>query len=141
MSILIHFPDENSEFMWGLLIATWTKGEPPPQLSHIDPEKLKVPASLADLRAQIELVGIKVTIPDSYTGLTVVREGPQNLVVRLPEKSQLIMAEKALREGSVRYILPHFYATFLGPLRSDTPEDMLKLQTFRIGDYAIATCM
>jgi hypothetical protein len=141
MSFLVEFHDENSELMFGMLIATWTKGVASPEFSHIDPARLRVPRDLADLRAQCELVGIKVTIPDSYTSLAVVREGPDTLVLRLPEKSQLIEAEQGLQAGSLRYRLPRFYATFLGPLRADTPEDRLKFQKFRIGDYAIATCM
>ena len=141
MSVLIEFHDENSELMWGLLVGTWTKGKAAPQFSHIDPAKLRVPVDLADLRAQCDLVGIKVTIPDTYTRLAVVKEGPETLVLQLPERSQLISAEQGLQSGSLRYKLPRFYATFLGPLNAETPEKRLEFQKFRIGDYAIATCM
>src|SRR5262245_20199511 len=134
------FEDEHSEFLWGLLVATWTKGEPVGELSHIPADQLQAPADLADLLRQLGLVGIETTIPPQYTGLEVVREKPGTLLVRLPEKEELIAAEQTLA-NSEGYRLPHFYETFLGPLHADTPAKQLEFQKCRIGDYAIAGCM
>lgn len=134
------FEDEHSEFLWGLLVATWTKGEPVTELSHIPADQLQAPVDLADLTRQINLLQIKVSIPSQYTGLQLVRETPGKLLVRLPEKEELIAAEESLANG-VSYRLPHFYEKFLGPLHTETPQERLEFQKCRIGDYAIAGCM
>jgi hypothetical protein len=83
---------------------------------------------------------IKASNLSKYTDLEVVREKPGVLLVRLPEKQELIDAEASLATGG-NYRLPHFYAKFIGPLQAETLADRLEFQKCRIGDYAIAGCM
>jgi hypothetical protein len=136
----IWFDDEHSEFLWGQLVATWTKGEPVPELSHFSAEQLKAPVVLADLVRQLDLLQIKASNLSKYTDLEVVREKPGVLLVRLPEKQELIDAEASLETGG-NYRLPHFYEKFIGLLQAETLEQRLEFQKCRIGDYAIAGCM
>jgi len=134
--------DEQSELRWGHLVATWVHGKPVPELGHIPAEQLQEPVSLADLQRQIRLVGISATNPENYyTGLRIVREQPGTLLVRLPEKGELSRAEQGLENGTLHYRLPRFYETFLGALHVDTAAKKLEFQSYRIGDYAIASCM
>ena len=136
----IWFPDEHSEHLWGLLVASWTKGEPVPELSHIPAAELKAPVDLADLKRQLALLQLEPSNLEKYTDLEVVSEKPGILLIRLPEKEELSAAEASLANGE-SYRLPHFYAKFIGTLQAETLDERLEFQKCRIGDYAIAGCM
>lgn len=129
----------NSEENWGKLVKTWATGVS--HFSTVTVDKLPVPRTLAELKAQCGLPGINIdiTIPASITGLAILQAGPETFAMRLPSKSMVEQAEAALGSGSA-YQLPYFYKDFCGPLRALNNTEKKLLQTLRIGDYSISYC-
>jgi hypothetical protein len=126
----------STEVAWGRLVKTWATGKSSFPAVSID--KLPVPRTLDDVKAQCALVGVQITIPARITGLAVLQHGPETLALRLPAKSMVEAAEADIQQG-LDYMIPHFYEVFCGPLNVP-PAQRLDFQACRIGDYSIATC-
>jgi len=126
-----------SEVAWGRLVKTWATGKS--NFPAVSIDKLPVPRTLDDLKAQCALVGVQITIPAKFTGFAVIQHGPETLALRLPAKAMVEAAEADLDQG-LDYNLPHFYEVFCGPLNVQ-PAQRLDFQACRIGDYSIASCM
>jgi hypothetical protein len=126
-----------SETAWGRLVKTWATGKS--NFPTVSIDKLTVPRTLDDLKAQCTLVGVEITIPAKITGLAVIQHGPETLALRLPAKAMVEAAEADLDQG-LTYAIPHFYTVFCGPL--NVPQAQRKdFQACRIGDYSIASCL
>ena len=126
----------STEVVWGRLVKTWATGKS--YFPAVSIDKLPVPRSLADLKAQCTLVGVEITIPAKITGLAVLQHGPETLALRLPAKAMVEAAEADLDAG-LAYGIPHFYEVFCGPLNVPAAERK-NFQACRIGDYSIASC-
>jgi hypothetical protein len=127
----------STEVMWGRLVKTWATGKS--NFPAVSVDKLPVPRTLDDLKAQCLLVGVEITIPTHITGLAVIQHGPETLALRLPAKSMVEAAEADLNAGAA-YIIPHFYEVFCGALNVPAAERR-NFQACRIGDYSISQCM
>ena len=85
---------------WGKLVKTWATGksyfenDSPP----ITIDKLPIPRTLDELKAQTLLVGAGVTIPANVVGLAIVQYTPDTMVIRLPPKARIEATEKTLSE-------------------------------------------
>jgi hypothetical protein len=126
-----------TEAAWGRLVKTWATGKS--NFPAVSIDKLPVPRTLDDIKAQCLLVGVEITIPAAYTGLAVLQHGPEVLALRLPAKAMVEAAEADLDQG-LTYAIPHFYEVFCGPLNVQ-PADRKTFQACRIGDYSISSCM
>jgi hypothetical protein len=130
----------NSYLRWGKLIKTWATGrsyfedDTPP----ISIDRLPVPRSLDELKAQCQLVRAGVVIPPGIVGLAVVQYSADTLVIRLPPKERIEAMEQALGGGSGKYPFPSLYADFMG--RDLTPAEKFDAHACRIGDYTISLC-
>ena len=102
-----------SEVDWGRLVKTWATGKS--NFPAVSVDKLPVPRTLDELRAQCALVGVEITIPAKFTGFAVIQHGPETLALRLPAKTMVEAAEADIEQG-LDYHLPHFYEIFCGPL-------------------------
>lgn len=124
---------------WGKLIKTWATGrsyfedDTPP----ISIDRLPVPRTLDELKAQCTLVRAGVTIPPGIVGLALVQYSADTLVVRLPPKERVEAMEQSLG-GSGAYPFPNFYRDFIG--RDLTPAEKVDAHACRIGDYTISLC-
>jgi hypothetical protein len=125
-----------TEAAWGRLVKTWATGKS--YFPAVSVDKLPVPRTLDDIKAQCTLVGVEITLPPKFTGLAVLQHGPETLALRLPAKEMVEAAEARLSQG-LDYRIPHFYDVFCGPLVVQ-PADRLTFQACRIGDYSIASC-
>ncbi len=96
----------STETAWGRLVKTWATGKS--NFPAVSVDKLPVPRTLDDLKAQCALVGVQITIPAKITGLAIIQHGPETLALRLPAKAMVEAAEADLTQG-VDYVLPHFY--------------------------------
>ncbi len=126
---------ENFE-QWGRLIKTWATG-----VDHIrNGNSYPRPTTIEELRAQAANAGAILTMPDTYTDLTLVQGDRQHLVLRLPAKDILEAAEVELGTPGARYLLPSFYSTeAFNDARPDI-EDPMRFHDMRIGDYTISNC-
>lgn len=125
-----------TEVLWGRLVKTWATGKSNFPTTSID--KLPVPRTLDELKAQCTLVGVEITVPAKFTGFAVIQHGPETLALRLPAKAMVEAAEADLDQG-LPYALPHFYEVYCGPLNVQ-PNQRKDFQACRIGDYSIASC-
>ena len=131
----------NSEENWGKLVKTWATGKS--YFPTVSVDKLPVPRTIADLKAQCALPGVNVdiTIPASFTGLTVIQHSPETIALRLPAKKMVEDAEAQFAQPNSTYTLPNFYKQYCGPLQPLPNAEAKKLfQALRIGDYSISTC-
>jgi hypothetical protein len=133
---------------WGLLIKTWATGK-----SYFDGtglgsvsigvpiQKLPVPRTVDEVRAQAGSVGVGLVIPQNIKGLAVVQYSSDTLVLRLPPKDRIEAREAKLADGSTSgYEFPDFYKSFMErPLPLSLPE-LLEAHASRIGDYTISMC-
>ena len=126
---------------WGKLVKTWATGKSyfendfPP----ITIDKLPIPRTLDELKAQTLLVGAGVTIPANVVGLAIVQYTPDTMVIRLPPKARIEATEKNLSEpGLIEYDLPDFYADFIN--RPLDVKERLEMHACRIGDYTMSMC-
>jgi hypothetical protein len=126
-----------TEVTWGRLVKTWATGKS--YIPAVSVDKLPVPRTLDDLKAQCLLAGVEITIPAKLTGLAVIQHGPETLALRLPAKAMVEAAEADLDAGAA-YMIAHFYEVFCGPLNVPAAERK-NFQACRIGDYSIASCM
>ncbi|MFZ0853219.1 MAG: hypothetical protein WAO08_28980 [Hyphomicrobiaceae bacterium] len=133
--------DVESFLNWGKLVKTWATGksyfqnDSPP----ITIDKLPIPRTLDELKAQTLLVGAGVTIPANVVGLAIVQYTPYTLVIRLPPKARIEAMEKSLSEpGTTPYDLPDFYADFIN--RPLDVKERLEMHACRIGDYTMSMC-
>src|SRR5262249_7901617 len=99
----------NSYLRWGKLIKTWATGrsyfeDDNPQIAI---DRLPVPRSLDELKAQCQLVRAGVVIPPGVIGLAIVQYSADTLVIRLPPKDRIEAMEQALA-GSGKYPFPGF---------------------------------
>ena len=86
-----------TEVAWGRLVKTWATGKS--NFPAVSVDKLPVPRTLEDLKAQCALVGVEITIPAKITGLAIIQPGPETLALRLPAKSMVEAAEADLDQG------------------------------------------
>jgi hypothetical protein len=126
---------------WGKLVKTWATGksyfenDSPP----ITIDKLPIPRSIDELKAQMLLVGAGVSIPANVVGLAVVQYTPDTMVIRLPPKARIEAMEKTLSEpGMIAYDLPNFYADF--GTRELNVKERFDMHACRIGDYTMSMC-
>lgn len=126
----------STEAAWGRLVKTWATGKS--NFPAVSIDKLPVPRTLDDIKAQCVLVGVEITVPEKITGLVVIQHSPETLALRLPSKTMVEEAEADLDQG-VPYPIPHFYEVFCGPLNVP-PGERKTFQACRIGDYSIGTC-
>lgn len=130
--------DAESEENWGNLIKTWATGRS--YFPAVEISKLPVPRSLDEIKHQCGLVGVNITIDPSMKTLTIIQHSPEAFTIRLPPKTMIEDAEKALREGTIDYALPHFYEVYCGDLQVGPGEERVRLQACRIGDYSLSVC-
>jgi hypothetical protein len=126
---------------WGKLVKTWATGksyfenDSPP----ITIDKLPIPRTIDELKAQMLLVGAGVFIPPNVVGLAVVQYTPDTMVIRLPPKARIEATEKKLSEpGTTAYDLPGFYADFIN--RPLDVQERFDMHACRIGDYTMSMC-
>jgi hypothetical protein len=127
---------------WGKLIKTWATGKS--YFEHDTPpigiDKLPIPHSIEELRAQMVLVGAEALLPPpNVVGLAIVQYTPDTMVVRLPPKARIEAMEKILEQpGASAYNFPSFYADFGNrPLERD---EKFAVHACRIGDYTMSMC-
>jgi hypothetical protein len=131
---------------WGLLVKTWATGK-----SYFDGstqggvsigvpiEKLPVPRTVDEVRAQAGLVGVGLVIPQNVKGLAVVQYSSDTFALRLPPKDRIEAKEANLAEGGPsKYGFPDFYKDFIG--RDLNKTERLEAHACRIGDYTISMC-
>ena len=129
-----------SYLAWGKLVKTWATGksyfkdDSPP----IGLDKLPIPHSIEELRAQMVLVGAEALAPPPHVvGLAIVQYTPDTMVVRLPPKARIEAKEKTLEQPG-GYDFPSFYADFINrPLERD---ERFAVHACRIGDYTMSMC-
>jgi hypothetical protein len=129
-----------SYLAWGKLVKTWATGksyfedDSPP----IGLDKLPIPHSIEELRAQMVLVGAEALLPPPHVvGLAIVQYTPDTMVVRLPPKARIEAKEKTLEQPGA-YDFPSFYADFINrPLERD---ERFAVHACRIGDYTMSMC-
>jgi hypothetical protein len=129
-----------SYLAWGKLVKTWATGksyfedDSPP----IGLDKLPIPHSIEELRAQMVLVGAEALLPPPHVvGLAIVQYTPDTMVVRLPPKARIEAKEKILEQPGA-YDFPSFYADFINrPLERD---ERFAVHACRIGDYTMSMC-
>ena len=124
-----------TEEAWGRLVRSWVLGKS--EFPGVGIDKLPLPRTLAELKAQCDLVGVQITIPASITDLVMIQPGPNTLVLRLPSKKMTEDALAAMGPGT--YQIPHFYTIFCGPLNVPAGKEEA-FQALRIGDYSIGNC-
>ena len=144
----MEFMTVESHHRWGLLIKTWATGKsyfdgtvPGGVSIGVTIDKLPIPRTVDEVRAQAGRVGAGLIIPDYVKGLAVVQYTPDTFVLRLPPKSTIEDFEKLLlSEGdSAAYTFPSFYKRFID--RDDlTKDERLEVHARRIGDYTISMC-
>ena len=100
-----------SEVDWGRLVKTWATGKS--NFPAVSIDKLPVPRTLDELKAQCALVGVEITVPAKFTGFAVIQHGPETLALRLPAKAMVEAAEADLDQG-----LDYTTALLRGVLRS-----------------------
>ena len=125
-----------TEVTWGRLVKTWATGKS--NFPTVSIDKLPVPRTLDDLKAQCSWSAWRSPFPPKFTGLAILQHGPETLALRLPAKAMVEAAEADLDQG-VPYAMPHFYEVFCGPLNVQ-PNQRKDFQACRIGDYSIASC-
>jgi len=125
---------------WGKLIKTWATGQSffMDDVPPIAIEQLPVPRTLAEFKAQCDLVRAEVTVPPGVVGLTVIQHTADTLLIRLPPKSLVLRKHAELGASGGTYPFPDFYQRFGGIQL--TPADKLKIHASRIGDYTISIC-
>lgn len=131
--------DAAHEKQWGLLVRGWARGIS--EFAGIPYDKISPPRTIDELKAQCNLVGIKVKVPTYMTALTIAQHSPEVLVITLPSKK---LVEDALAEHGqqgFKYSIPTFYDYYCGPLKVAGKDDADKFQALRIGDYAAGQCM
>jgi hypothetical protein len=128
----------DNEVLWGKLVRSWATG-----VNHIVPGEAapKAPETLDELRTQCQKAGIGITIPGFITGLEIVRMPKDKLLLRLPAKELVEQAERDLKASDAKYPIPQYYDNAYGmSLSVASPDERVKLQTCRIGDYSISMC-
>lgn len=124
-----------SEENWGRLVRTWVLGKS--EFPTVGIDKLPLPRTLEDLKAQCLLVDVDITIPDTINDLVMIQPGAKTLVIRLPSKKMTEDALATMVPGT--YQIPNFYTIFCGPLNIPPGQEEL-FQALRIGDYSIGNC-
>jgi hypothetical protein len=128
----------DNDVLWGKLVRSWATG-----VNHVVPGQPvpKAPETLDDLKEQCRKAGIGISIPSYITGLQVVRMPKDKLVLRLPAKEAVEEVERDLRAPGATYPIPQYYDDAYGmSLNVPNPDERVKLQTCRIGDYSISFC-
>jgi hypothetical protein len=128
----------DNDVLWGKLVKSWATG-----VNHVVPGQPapKVPETLDQLKAQCRDAGIGITIPSFITGLEVVRMPKDKVVLRIPAKELVEGIEADLKSPSARYPIPQYYDDAYGmSLNVPTPDERVKLQICRIGEYSISFC-
>jgi hypothetical protein len=122
---------------WGKLVKTWATGkcyfDPPITLAQ-----LPIPRTIAELKAQIALVGAGIHIPDNIAGLAFFHYNADTLAIRLPPKERIEAKEQELQQGTNDYPFPDFYTDFIN--RPLSPAVKMDVHACRIGDYTISMC-
>ncbi len=128
----------DNDVLWGKLVKSWATG-----VNHVVPGEPapKAPETLDDLEAQCQKAGIGITIPSYITGLQLVRMPKDTLMLRLPAKELVEKIEGDLKAPGAKYPIPQYYDDAYGlSLNVPNPDERVKLQTCRIGDYSISMC-
>jgi len=128
----------DNDVLWGKLVRSWATG-----VNHVVPGQPapKPPESLDDLKTQCQRAGIGITIPDFIKGLQLVRMPKDTLMLRIPAKELVEQAERDLKASNAKYPIPLYYDDAYGmSLNVPSPDERVKLQTCRIGDYSISMC-
>jgi hypothetical protein len=128
----------DNDVLWGKLVRSWATG-----VNHVVPGQPapKPPETLDQLKAQCREAGIGITIPSYMTGLEVVRMPKDKVVLRIPPKDLVEQVELDLKASGAKYPIPQYYDDAYGmALNVASPDERVKLQTCRIGDYSISVC-
>jgi hypothetical protein len=128
----------DNDVLWGKLVRSWATG-----VNYVVPGQPapKVPETLDQLKAQCRDAGIGISIPSFVTGLQVVRMPKDKVTLRLPPKDLVEQVERDLKASGAQYPIPQYYDDAYGmALSVPNPDERVKLQTCRIGDYSISMC-
>jgi len=128
----------DNDVLWGKLVRSWATG-----VNHVVPGKPAPtpPQTLDDLKEQCQKAGIGISIPSFVTGLQLVRMPKDTLTLRLPAKELVEEVERDLKASGAKYPIPQYYDEAYGmALDVPDPDERVKLQTCRIGDYSISLC-
>lgn len=122
----------------GRLVKSWSTGDKKYFNGTLYPE----PTTIQELRDLLQLLGAGANIPANITKLTLVRYGPNEMVLRIPPAALIKAKEERLSEPGTTYAVPDFYNEnpIEGTQPDATPEQKMLLQARRIGDYTIAHC-
>jgi hypothetical protein len=128
----------DNDVLWGKLVKSWATG-----VNHVVPGEPapKVPETLEDLEVQCQKAGIGITIPSYIKGLQVVRMPKDTLMLRIPAKELVEGIEADLKAPGAKYPIPQYYDDAYGTsLNVPNPDERVKLQICRIGEYSISFC-
>jgi hypothetical protein len=128
----------DNDVLWGKLVRSWATG-----VNHLVPGQPapKPPETLDDLKAQCQKAGIGITIPSYIKGLQLVRMPKETLALRIPAKELVEGIETDLKAPGAKYVIPQYYDDAYGAsLNVPNPDERVKLQTCRIGEYSISLC-
>jgi hypothetical protein len=128
----------DNDVLWGKLVRSWATG-----VNHVVPGQPapQPPETLDQLKEQCRKAGIGITIPSFITGLQLVRMPKDMLMLRLPAKELVEGIEADLKQPGAKYVIPQYYDDAYGmSLNVPNPDERVKLQTCRIGEYSISYC-
>lgn len=135
MSTLVVKPSDYVK--WGKLVKAWATGD----AKYLDGQPVPpVPRSVGEVRQACEDIGLEIEIPVSITGLVVIQQSKNTMVLFLPPKDLIKDAERELERGG-NYDVPLFYNEAYGNRPPNVAEGAkLSFHAGRIGDYSIAMC-
>jgi len=128
----------DNDVLWGKLVRSWATG-----VNHVVPGQTapNPPETLDQLKEQCRKAGIGISIPSFIKGLQLVRMPKDALMLRLPAKELVEEVERNLKASGGKYPIPQYYDDAYGiVLNVPNPDERVKLQTCRIGDYSISMC-
>ncbi|NKC31194.1 hypothetical protein [Falsiroseomonas selenitidurans] len=128
---------ENWEIL-GNLVKSWSTQDSIYTNGTLHP----VPRTIEELRDLLVALGAGPNIPAHVDTLTVVHYRANEMVLRIPPADLIRAKEARLTQPGSTYGLPDFYEPdpIDGTQEEATPEQKLRLQARRIGDYTIAHC-
>jgi hypothetical protein len=120
---------------WGNLVKMWATRE-----AYPDVPVMPVPATLTELKKQVDAIELKITIPSHLKGLSIAIHSPEVLYIRLPPASMIKAVETHLYDDRTDYPVPAIYNMY-NPVAFQVPKnEKLAFHAARIGDYSIAQC-
>jgi len=127
------------EDLWGEIVKAWAKGEA--TLHSVDRPVPPIPTTPEELRQLWSDYNIGPPPDGRITRVEHVQPDAHTLLIRIPAKELVEEFERELRAPDGVYAIPEFYNEFWHRvLEVPDPEQRVRLQKLRIGDYSIGMC-